>query len=118
MTYPFPLFHDVDPGQAVPSSESAFLPRVPLVLLGYGDPSVRHVAFVATGLSGEDHIYNLYDADGVLILIEQDVLSIPADLALIGGVIELTGDVPASHGNLRVEVFVNGSDGWTRSIGH
>ena len=30
----------------------------------------------------------------------------------------VTGDVPASHGNVRVEVFVTDSDGWTKSIGH
>jgi hypothetical protein len=117
-TYPLPLFDDVDPGQAIPSNETGFLPRVPLVLIGYGDPIVRYVALLGTGLPDGDHVYNVYDADGGLIVTEQDVPAIKDALPLIGGVFELTGAVPASHGNVRVEVFVNGSDGWTRSIGH
>jgi hypothetical protein len=117
-TFPLPLIDDVDPGHTVPSNESQFLPRVPLVLMGYGDPTVQLVAFAATGLSTDDHIHNIYDADGSIFAIEQDVPTLPADLPMIGGIFDVTGDGPSAHGNVRLEVFVTGTDGWTRSIGY
>jgi hypothetical protein len=121
VTFPVSLLDNADPGQASPTVETAFFPRVPFVLMGYGDATQTYALILATGDPNADHVFHVYDGDGVLFVESLDLPALPSAVPypmLLGVVTDLSGEPPIAHGNLRIEAFIEGSDGWTRSIGY
>jgi hypothetical protein len=120
-TFAVPTFGDADPGQVSPTDETGFMPRTPLVLMGYGDATATFVLILSTGYGPDDHVFNVYDGDGSLFVEARDLPALPTEVPyprMLGVVTDLTGGPPTPHGNLRIEAFLNGADGWTRSIGY
>jgi hypothetical protein len=121
ITFPLPILDNADPGQVSPTGETGFYPRLPLVLMGYGDATQTYALILATGDVAVDQVFNVYDGDGVLFAEARDLPGLPSAIPfplLLGVVTDLSGGPPNPHGNLRIEAFVEGSDGWTRTIGH